>query len=198
MRMRMGRRRRSAVVAGGVVLLLAGCASSVGGDPVEDDPVESSAAASSSIGSVSDSVEPFDPCTIPKDAVTATGLDVDTERPDFGGITTDPGWKNCTWDAGGKNPWYYLSVMSTVNSLDRYLRSPQNDRQVPVQVGGRDGVRYNTDYQGDPPTGCDIAVAVGDNLIIFVVDTIGSENTVGDPCAKVTQHASDLQSHLPK
>lgn len=68
------------------VLLLAGCASSVGGDPVE-----SSAIASSSIGSVSDSVEPFDPCTIPKDAVTATGLDVGTERPDFGGITTYPG-----------------------------------------------------------------------------------------------------------
>ncbi|OZF29235.1 hypothetical protein CH296_18525 [Rhodococcus sp. 14-2496-1d] len=136
-------------------LVLTGCGGSTQGSPV------ASRDASTESTTVAAGPEPFDPCTIPKSAVTASGLDVSTERPDFAGLTTYPGWKNCTWDASGTSPWYYLSVMSSINSIDEYLRSPQNQRQSPLQVGSRDAVRYNTDYQGDPPTGCDIVLDVG-------------------------------------
>ncbi|MGF0313650.1 DUF3558 domain-containing protein [Rhodococcus sp. IEGM1428] len=173
-------------------LVLTGCAGSTQGSPVAsgDSSTESTTVASGPR-------EPFDPCTIPKSAVTASGLDVSTERPDFAGITTYPGWKNCTWDASGTKPWYYLSVMSSINSIDEYLRSPQNERQLPIKVGARDAVRYNADYQGNPPTGCDIVLAVGGNLIIFALDRIGLEDVLGDPCAEVQRHATELQSFLP-
>lgn len=172
-------------------LVLTGCGGSTQGSPV------ASGDASTESTTVAAGPEPFDPCTIPKSAVTASGLDVSTERPDFAGLTTYPGWKNCTWDASGTSPWYYLSVMSSINSIDEYLRSPQNQRQLPLQVGSRYAVRYNADYQGNPPTGCDIVVDIGGNLIIFVVDTIGSEGTLGDPCAEVAKHAGDLEKYLP-
>lgn len=186
----MGGRRFAAVCAS--ALVLAGCTGATQGTPA------ASGASSTESTTTAGAPEPFDPCTIPKSAVTASGLDVSTERPDFAGITTYPGWKNCTWDASGTNPWYYLSVMSSINSIDEYLRSPQNERQLPIQVGSRAAVRYNADYQGNPPTGCDIVVDVGGNLIIFVVDTIGSEDTLGDPCAEVAKHAVDLETHLPQ
>ncbi|AJW38173.1 hypothetical protein NY08_140 [Rhodococcus sp. B7740] len=48
------------------------------------------------------------------------------------------------------------------------------------------------------PDGCDIALDAGGNLIIFKLDTIGSEETVGDPCREVSRHASDLEAFLPK
>ncbi|WP_232433640.1 DUF3558 domain-containing protein [Rhodococcus sp. AW25M09] len=173
--------------------MLAGCAASTQGSPVAKG---GSTAQATTVAS--GPREPFDPCTIPKDAVTASGLDVSTERPDFAGLTTYPGWTNCTWDATGASAWHYLSVLSSINSIDDYLRSPQNQRQVPVQVGLRDAIRYNSDYQGDPPTGCDIVLDVSGNLIIFVVDTIGSEDTLGDPCVEVQKHAADLERYLPK
>lgn len=172
-------------------LVLTGCGGSTQGSPV------ASGDASTESTTMAAGPEPFDPCTIPKSAVTASGLDVSTERPDFAGLTTYPGWKNCTWDASGTSPWYYLSVMSSINSIDEYLRSPQNQRQLPLQVGPRDAVRYNTDYQGDPPTGCDIVLDVGGNLIIFALDRIGLEDVLGDPCAEVQRHATELQSFLP-
>ncbi|MEK8070820.1 DUF3558 domain-containing protein [Rhodococcoides navarretei] len=191
--MRLVGGHRLAVVCASV-LVLTGCADSTQGTPA--------ASGDSSMVSTTTTVvagpEPFDPCTIPKAAVTASGLDVSTERPDFAGLTTYPGWKNCTWDASGISPWYYLSVMSSINSIDEYLRSPQNQRQLPVQVGSREAVRYNADYQGDPPTGCDIVLDVGGNLMIFVLDTIGSEDTLGDPCTEVQKHATDLERYLPK
>jgi hypothetical protein len=186
----VGGRRFAAVCAS--ALVLTGCANSTQGTPA---PGEASSLESTTVTA---GPEPFDPCTIPKSAVAASGLDVSTERPDFAGITTYPGWKNCTWDASGANPWYYLSVMSSINSIDEYMRSPQNERQLPVKVGSRDAVRYNADYQGNPPTGCDIVLAVGGNLIILVADTIGSEETLGDPCAEVMKHAIDLEPYLPK
>lgn len=152
---------------------------------MQESPAASGDTSTATLQVASGPQEPFDPCTIPKSAVTASGLDVSTERPDFAGISRYPGWKNCTWDAGGANPWYYLSVMSSMNSIDEYLRSPQNQQRTPVQVGSRAAVRYKADYQGDPPTGCDTVLDVKGNLIILVVDTIGSADTLGDPCAEV-------------
>lgn len=173
-------------------LVLTGC-----GGPTQGSPIASGDASTKST-TVAAGPEPFDPCTIPKSAVTASGLDVSTERPDFAGIGTYPGWKNCTWDGPSGKPWYYLAVMSSKNSIDEYLNSPQNDRQVPVRVGSRDAVRYHAPYQSDLPDGCDIALDAGGNLIIFKLDTIGSEETVGDPCREVSRHASDLEACLPK
>lgn len=189
----VGGRRLAAACAS--TLLLAGCGASTQGVPIASEGSSTSGTATTAVASGPG--EPFDPCTIPKDAVTASGLDVSTERADFAGITTYPGWKGCTWDASGANAWYYLSVLSSINSIDEYLRSPQNQRQVPVKVGSRDAVQYNADYQGDPPTGCDIVLDASGNLIILVVDTIGSEDTLGDPCLEVRKHATDLVGYLP-
>ena len=156
-------------VACASALLLAGCGSSTQGSPVTG---ESPAMVTTT--AASEPEEPFDPCTIPKDAVTASGLDVSTERADFAGITTYPGWKNCAWDGPTDDPWYFLIVQSSTNALDQFLRSPQNINQLPLQVGPRAAVQYNV--ADEPPEGCRIALDVTGNLIVFILHKIGSKD----------------------
>ena len=182
---------RRIAVACSAVLLLTGCAGSTNGSPVASEDTSTSAVTPGPR-------EPFDPCTIPKSAVTASGLDVSTERPDFAGITTYPGWKNCAWDGPSDNPWYFFLVQSSINSLDQYLSRPQNVGQVPVQVGPRAAVQHNIPGDGMPPEGCSVALDAGGNLIIFILHKIGSKDLLGDPCSVLAKHAEDLQSYLPK
>lgn len=189
--MRLVGGRRFAVVWASA-LLLTGCAGSTQGTPA------ASGESSMESTTVAAGPEPFDPCTIPKSAVTASGLDVSTERPDFAGITTYPGWKNCAWDGPSDNPWYFLLVQSSINSLDQYLSSPQNVGQVPVQVGLRAAVQHNVSGDGMPLEGCSIALDASGNLIIFILHKIGSKDLLGDPCTEVAKHAEDLQSYLPE
>ncbi|MDZ7914713.1 MAG: DUF3558 family protein [Rhodococcus sp. (in: high G+C Gram-positive bacteria)] len=112
-----GGRRFAAVCAS--ALVLAGCAGSTQGTPAASG--DSSTVSTTTVAA---GPEPFDPCTIPKSAVTASGLDVSTERPDFAGITTYPGWKVCTWDGVGEDSWYYVAVLSSLESIDELLLSP--------------------------------------------------------------------------
>ena len=174
-------------------LVLTGCAGSTQGSPVASGDTSTEQTSAASVPG-----EPFDPCTIPKSAVTATGLDVSTERPDFAGITTYPGWKNCAWDGPTETPWYFFIIQSSTNSLDQFLRSPQNEKQVPVQIGPRTAVQFNFSEDGEPPEGCNIALEASGNLLILVLHKIGSRDLLGDPCAEVNKHAEDLQSYLPK
>lgn len=188
MRVMSGRR---IAVACSAMLLLTGCAGSTDGRPVASEDTSTSAV---TLGPR----EPFDPCTIPKSAVTASGLDVSTERPDFAGITTYPGWKNCAWDGPTETPWYFFIIQSSINSLDQFMGSPQNKNQVPVRVGPRAAVQFNLSEDGNPPEGCSIALEASGNLIIFILHKIGSKDLLGDPCAEVDKHSGDLQSYLPK
>lgn len=96
---------RLAVVCASAVMLT-GCAGST-----QDTPAASEDSSTVSTTTVA-GPEPFDPCSIPKPAVTASGLDVSTARPDFAGITTYPGWRGCTWDGVALNSWYYVAVLS--------------------------------------------------------------------------------------
>ncbi|MBY4432810.1 DUF3558 domain-containing protein [Rhodococcus fascians] len=187
MRVMSGRR---IAVACSAVLLLTGCAGSTNGSPVASEDTSTSAVTPGPR-------EPFDPCTIPKSAVTASGLDVNTERPDFAGITTYPGWKNCAWDGPTETPWYFFIIQSSINSLDQFMGSPQNKNQVPMRVGPRAAVQFNLSEDGNPPEGCSIALEASGNLIIFILHKIGSKDLLGDPCAEVDRHSEDLQSYLP-
>lgn len=175
-------------------LLATGCAPTTSGEPLA---APTPLVRESTTEKASGPKEPFDPCTIPAAAVNDSGLIADSALTGFAGITEYPGWKGCTWEGPSKNSWYFLAVLSSINSLDEYLRSPDNGRQVPIYLGHRKAVQYQSAYQGDPPTGCDIVLEASGSLIIFSLDSKGSTGTLGDPCAEVNRHAIDLEPYLP-
>lgn len=186
----VGGRRLAAACAS--ALLLTGCAASTQGSPVaSDDSATESTTVAPGPG------EPFDPCTIPKDAVTASGLDVSTERPDFAGITTYPGWKGCTWDGSAQKSWYYVAVLSSMESIEELLLSPSFVRGSDMNVNGRTAIqlRHADELQF---LGCAAAVGTDGGLIVLDLQTKGSRDVEGDPCAEVNRHAADLESYFPK
>ena len=186
----VGGRRLAAACAS--ALLLAGCGASTQGSPVTgESPATVTTTAASEPG------EPFDPCTIPKDAVTASGLDVSTERADFAGITTYPGWKGCTWDGAAQNSWYYVAVLSSMESIEELLRSPSFVRVSDLDVAGRNAaqLRHADELQF---LGCAVALGTDGGLIVLDLQKKGSRELEGDACAEVNRHAADLESFFPK
>ncbi|OZC89905.1 hypothetical protein CH254_10370 [Rhodococcus sp. 06-412-2C] len=173
-------------------LVLTGCAGSTQGSPVAsgDSSTESTTVASGP-------KEPFDPCTIPKSAVTASGLDVSTERPDFAGITTYPGWKGCTWDGTALNSWYYVAVLSSLESIDELLLSPSFQRGADVSLMGRSAVQLRHADELES-LGCAVALGTGDGLIVLDLQKKGSRDLEGEPCTEVNRHAVDFEPYLPK
>ncbi|OZC63353.1 hypothetical protein CH276_13565 [Rhodococcus sp. 06-470-2] len=171
-------------------LVLTGCGGSTQGSPV------ASGDASTESTTMAAGPEPFDPCTIPKSAVTASGLDVSTERPDFAGITTYPGWKGCTWDGAGPSSWYYVAVLSSLESIDDLLLSPSFVRGVDLKVSGRTAIqlRHADDMQF---LGCAVALDAGDGLIVLDLQKKGSRDLDGEPCTEVNRHAVDLEPFFP-
>ena len=186
----VGGRRLAAACAS--ALLLAGCGASTQGSPVTG---ESPAMVTTT--AASEPEEPFDPCTIPKDAVTASGLDVSTERADFAGITTYPGWKGCTWDGAAQNSWYYVAVLSSMESIEELLRSPSFVRVSDLDVAGRNAaqLRHADELQF---LGCAVALGTDGGLIVLDLQKKGSRELEGDACAEVNRHAADLESFFPK
>lgn len=189
--MRLVGGRRFAVVWASA-LLLTGCAGSTQGTPA----ASGDSSTVSTTTTVAAGPEPFDPCTIPKSAVTASGLDLSTERPDFAGITTYPGWKGCTWDGVALNSWYYVAVLSSLKSIDELLRSPSFVRGVDLNLSGRTAtqLRHADDLQF---LGCAVALDTGGGLIVLDLQKKGSRDLEGEPCAEVNRHAVDLEPFFP-
>lgn len=183
--------RARVAALGAVTVMLTGCAQVTSDEPLAAETPTTAESAPTRAS------EPFDPCDIPKEAVTDSGLVEESSRPGFGGITSFPGWMGCAWDGPSDDPWYFLAIQSSINSIDEYLQSPQNERQFPLTIGSRSAVRYHASYDTDPPEGCEIVFDANGNLIIFLLSTIGTEDTKSDPCVAVTKHAQDLESYLP-
>lgn len=173
-------------------LVLTGCAGSTQGSPVASGD---SSTEQTTVAAVPG--EPFDPCTIPKSAVTASGLDVSTERADFAGITTYPGWKGCTWDGTAPSSWYYVAVLSSLESIDELLLSPSFVRGAEVSLKGRTAVQLR--HADELKTlGCAVVLGTGDGLVVLDLQKKGSRDLEGEPCAEVNRHAVDFEPYLPK
>lgn len=184
--------RARVAALGAVTVMLTGCAQVTSGEPLASETPTTAESAPTR------ATEPFDPCTIPESAVTNSNLVEESARPDFGGITSFPGWKGCSWDGPSEDVWYYLAILSSINSMDDYLSSPQNVQQIPVKIGSEKGVQYHGSYETVPPEGCDIVLEANGNLFIFTLSTKGARETIGDPCAAVNKHARDLVQYLPR
>jgi len=169
-------RKALAMVVAGVVLLV-GC----GGD------VEGTAVAR----------ERWDPCSIPDEAIEATGLDP-TYR-DVGwdeGIVVDD-WALCTYRAPAERQSYFLSVFS---SNEHEVSDARDDKRRlngrDLQIGDRDAFQYESGVS-DAVQDCNIFVAVPTGVVWFAVYFAGGIEPRSDPCGIVRTHATDLEHLLP-
>ena len=126
--------------------------------------------------------ERWDPCSIPGEAIEATGLDP-TYR-DVGwdeGIVVDD-WSLCTFRAPEERQSYFLSVMSSSEHTVSEARGDERKlNQVDFGLADRDALQYETDISR-AIVDCNVAVAAHPGVVLFTVDFAGGIKPERDPC----------------
>lgn len=162
------------------IALVGGCTPSTDGDP---KPTTTTKVAQADL---------WDPCTIPADALTRTGVDPATASRDIAGVKQE-GWKICGWDG----PGYNLSVFSTNYSLDDVRSNPNNTNLQPVTVGARNGVIYRQ-TSDSKLRDCDVAIGLDQGAVLFTLLTSALvDQPKEDPCAAALRYATELEPQLP-
>ncbi|OZF31476.1 hypothetical protein CH296_14915 [Rhodococcus sp. 14-2496-1d] len=177
------------LVAGlvGVMVSVSGCGGATESAPVAEP--KSSAVATP----VED--EPWDPCTIPNDAIEAAGLDVDSKESGARGITEIANWRVCSWNNPEPSSWYLLGIFSSSNSSIEDVR--QNERfQQFTEDPALGGERFLRSGQ-DGSESCGVAYEVEGGVVYFVLDKRVVRDALGDPCTEVGRTAMALRSSMP-
>nr|WP_296780940.1 DUF3558 domain-containing protein [Rhodococcus sp. (in: high G+C Gram-positive bacteria)] len=164
----------------GAAIMLAGCGAGAEGTAVADGPAEA-----------------FDPCSIPDDAISSTGLDPSTKQVGWIDGIDVPGWVRCAWSGPQGNHWYYFVVLFS----DRYditdvEGNPRHYDFSDVEVGSRDGVLFRYDVTKEKE--CDTAFQTSSGVATFAVTTMGGLTTETDPCTAVSKHTTDLETYFPQ
>ncbi|MDV8021310.1 DUF3558 domain-containing protein [Rhodococcus sp. IEGM 1330] len=184
------RRARRWTPAVAVVLMVTGCSSTTDGDALAGGT--SSAVASTTTSAPT----PWDPCTIPDEAIERAGLNVDTKESGIFGRDQN-GFKICGWEDRPPNNKYYVSLIVGLETLD-FINDPNNfDRLSPVRVGTRDATQYQQ-LASDASLNCGVAFTAGPQLIRATLLTDGQVRTPSyDPCTELNRVVADLDSELP-
>ncbi|ORI13807.1 hypothetical protein BJD99_11765 [Rhodococcus sp. 1163] len=142
--------------------------------------------------------EQFEPCSIPDDAIAATGLlDLEKQEVGWGDDANVQDWTRCTW-AGprGENTYFFGILASSQYSLSDVKLNPEYVDQKDIQVGGRQAVIFR--FDGVRSTeGCDIAFDTNVGLVRLNIEAMGGMTLGGNPCELLDQIAVVLEPILP-
>lgn len=173
-----------------VLLITAGCSSTADGDAV------TGATSSGAATTTTSAPTPWDPCTIPDEAIERAGLNVATKESGIFGRDQN-GFKICGWEDRPPNNKYFVSLIVGLETLD-FINDPNNfDRLSPVQVGTRDATQYQQ-LASDASLNCGVAFTAGPQLIRATLITDGQVRTPPyDPCTELNRVVADLDSEIP-
>ncbi|WP_415971937.1 DUF3558 family protein [Rhodococcus sp. 077-4] len=170
-------------------MLVAGCSSTTGGDALAD-------ATSSATSTSASTPTPWDPCTIPDEAIERAGLNVATKESGVFGRDQN-GFKICGWESQPPSSKYYVRVFVGFETLDFVDDPSYFNRLEPVQVGTRDATQYQQ-LAADSSRNCGVAFTAGAELIRATLITAGQVDTPPyDPCTELNALVAILDSELP-
>ncbi|MDI9893506.1 DUF3558 family protein [Rhodococcus sp. IEGM 1381] len=169
------------------LLLIPGCSSTTEGAASPGTKTSTTVAAPTT---------PWDPCTIPDEAVERAGLNVATKESGIFG-RDQYGFKICGWEDRPPNNKYYFSIFVGLEGID-YLDDPATfDRLQAVRVGTRDATQYQQ-VGADASLNCGIAFTEGIQLIRATIITDATvRNPPYDPCMELNSLVAGLDSELP-
>ncbi|MBY4126794.1 DUF3558 family protein [Rhodococcus fascians] len=168
-------------------VLLAGCSSGPEGDASPELKASTAVAAP---------LTPWDPCTIPDEAIARAGLNVDTKESGVFGRDQN-GFKICNWENRPPDSKYYLSIFVGLESMD-FIDDPSYfDRLRPVRVGTRNATQYQQ-LSADQSRNCGVAFVAGTQLIraTLVTSALVDLPPYG-PCTELNEVVARLDSQLP-
>lgn len=183
----MHRSSRWAAIAVGLLLLTA-CSTGQDGTAVPEVIATTSTAVAAPT--------PWDPCTIPDNAIEQAGLNVDSKESGVFGRDQN-GFKICGWEESPPDNQYYVSLISGLETLD-FIDDPSYfDRLRPVRVGTRNATQYQQ-VSSDSALNCGLAFTAGPHLIRATLLTDGQVHAPRyDPCIELNALVAVLDPVLP-
>lgn len=172
-------RKTCAIFAVGAVVL-AGCGGSVDGSAVADSPLE-----------------PWNPCSIPADAIAEAGLDPDSMIEGWSDGISVSEWSRCLWKGPTGRPNYYFSILtSPTHSSDDERSDTTHTSMSDTTIGDRPAFRYIADNQG-PNKECSIAIDTASGVVNTMVYAMGGIEMTVDPCSLVETLTAGVEPYLP-
>ncbi|WP_088943551.1 DUF3558 domain-containing protein [Rhodococcus sp. 1168] len=155
-------------------------------------PVEGTA-----VAGVPGLAEQFEPCSIPDDAIAATGLNPEAKLTGWGERLSVKAWTACGWEGPGTNSWYHFSVLFSIQfTLEDVRRNPQFQDFEDVSLGGRPALEFELAYM-DPSEGCGTSFDTVEGVVMFTLATLGTASPQGDPCELIRRHTVELSQYFP-
>ncbi|OZF34146.1 hypothetical protein CH296_10200 [Rhodococcus sp. 14-2496-1d] len=173
-----------------VLVIAAGCSSDTDGDALAD------ATSSGAASTTNPAPTPWDPCTIPNEAIERAGLNVDTKESGVFGRDQN-GFKICGWESRPPSSKYYVRIFVGFETMD-FVNDPSYfNRLEPVRVGTRDATQYQQ-LTADAGLNCGVAFVSGNELIRATIITgAGVGDPPYDPCTELNKVVAALDSELP-
>ncbi|QCB52024.1 DUF3558 domain-containing protein [Rhodococcus sp. PAMC28707] len=148
------------------------------------------------VAGVPGQAEQFEPCSIPDDAIAATGLKPETGSGWLEGMTAKA-WTVCGWDGPIKNAWYHFDVLFSVQfTLNDVRQNPAFQDVKEVSLDGRPALEYG--FANRSPAGsCGSSFDTIEGVAMLSVDVLGTGPPQGDPCEIVHRHTTELRQYFP-
>ncbi|ORI26641.1 hypothetical protein BJI47_01545 [Rhodococcus sp. 1168] len=148
------------------------------------------------VAGVPGQAEQFEPCSIPDDAIAATGLNPETGSGWMEGMSAKA-WTVCGWDGPTQNPWYHFDVMFSVRfTLDDVRRNPAFQNFKDVSMGGKPALEY-VFVNRSPEGSCGTSFDTTEGVVMLSVDAVGTAPPRGDPCEVLHRHTTELRQYFP-
>ncbi|WP_072806935.1 DUF3558 family protein [Rhodococcoides yunnanense] len=161
------------------IVLITGCGRGVDGTPLAGAPAE-----------------PWDPCSIPAQAVEATGLHLAPEGGGWGeGIVVED-WTRCVWEWKGRDSQHSVRALaSQAHSVSDIRVDTQYADFSEMNVAGRAATQFH--FSAYPPAKrCGIAFDTSAGVVILTISEEG-KSTTSDSCQVLLRHASSLSDYIP-
>ncbi|WP_354560829.1 MULTISPECIES: DUF3558 domain-containing protein [unclassified Rhodococcus (in: high G+C Gram-positive bacteria)] len=141
--------------------------------------------------------EQFDPCSIPDDAIAATGLNPEARLAGWGEGLSVKAWTTCGWRGPTRNSWYQFDVYFSIQfTLDEVRQNPAFENFKDVSLGGRPGLEFALSSM-DLRKGCGTSFDTTEGVVMFTLATLGTASPQGDPCERIRRHTIDLGHYFP-
>lgn len=141
--------------------------------------------------------EQFEPCSIPDDAIAATGLNPEARLAGWGEGLSVKAWTTCGWEGPTTNSWYQFDVLFSIQfTLDEVRHNTAFWDFKDLSLGGRPALEY-TVANGSSDEGCGTSFDTTEGVAMLSVVTLKPGSRQGDLCALVRRHTIELQQYFP-
>lgn len=141
--------------------------------------------------------ETFDPCSIPADAIAATGL---VRAADGAGWGEYDGadWSRCVWEyRSGEERYSMSALVSQSHTASQMAANPEYTEPKDVEIDGRSATRFRIG-SGVPERRCGLIFGTAGGVVVLRLSNEGATWAVeNNACELLVRHATDLSSHFP-